>query len=585
MDTNTMLQNCLLSNFYNLITVQLDDSNYVTWKFLVETLLKGCGLMRYVDGSVPCPSERVIMEENGVASDIEKEYMNWVQIDSAIMSILASTLSSDALCFIIGSKSSKEMWCRLKEKYVDDSRYNIMNLKNSLYNIQKGSDSIDRYLLRVKSICDQLATMGVYMDDEDMVVSILHGLPSEFATIKAVIRIKTLSSPVSMRELRSLLLIAEDEIEQTVKSIYAPASIPLSPLAAMAAQNNLVNSSQKMQYGISNAGAPPNAFFPSPYVGNCFVSSTSHTTAPIIGLMPSLSISNGAVNGAFNGTRQLQSQVHNVAYGDGYFQHNGGFSQQQSSGGFQQNNALQSIGNLSYSGSKSQGQAQHDVKFSKGCSKSKGGVSQHNVSSYHKSRNSNSGDGFYMHILPILVPPEKPVAHVSIPQQNDKSEPSSSIMGATATTPGEILVGTGFEKMKDELGVNVILAAKTGNEGTMKRYEELEVSSILNTTNGPATIDSVINSRKGNISKGDDFHIVSSSDQMKHFTSLSGSMRPMVRVKQVEQQLIESQMDLANTGNLVSQAMELQKVKIMMNCRRACQSMELWPSLPLLHPG
>ncbi|PRQ33573.1 putative non-specific serine/threonine protein kinase [Rosa chinensis] len=56
----------------------------------------------YVDGSFPCPSEHVIMEENWVASDIEKEYMNWVQNDSAIMLILASTLSSDALCFIIG---------------------------------------------------------------------------------------------------------------------------------------------------------------------------------------------------------------------------------------------------------------------------------------------------------------------------------------------------------------------------------------------------------------------------------------------------------------------------------------------------
>ncbi|XP_040366490.1 uncharacterized protein LOC121050487 [Rosa chinensis] len=61
--------------------------------------------------------------------------------------------------------------------------------------------------------------MGVYMADEDIVVLVLHGLPSELATIKTAIRIKTLSSSVSMKELRSLLLIAEDEIEHTVKSI------------------------------------------------------------------------------------------------------------------------------------------------------------------------------------------------------------------------------------------------------------------------------------------------------------------------------------------------------------------------------
>ncbi|XP_062014890.1 uncharacterized protein LOC133731538 [Rosa rugosa] len=220
MDNSTVLQNCLLSNFYNLITVRLDDSNYVLWKFLVETMFSGCGLIRYIDGSFPRPPQYIVIEEGGVTSDMTKEYMDWVQNDSSVMFILVATLSSDALSFIVGSKTSREIWCRLKKRYVDDSVYNIMNLKASLYNIQKGSDSIDKYLLQVKSICDQLATMGVYMADEDIVDSVLHGLPLEFATIKTIIRIKTLSSSVSMEELRSLLLIAESEIEQTMKSMF-----------------------------------------------------------------------------------------------------------------------------------------------------------------------------------------------------------------------------------------------------------------------------------------------------------------------------------------------------------------------------
>ncbi|KAL6205638.1 hypothetical protein ACLB2K_022895 [Fragaria x ananassa] len=101
--------------------------------------------------------------------------MNRVPNDSVVVSLLAATLSNDALYFIFGSKSSKEIWCRLKEKCVDTSRDNIMKLKTSLYNIQKGSDSIDK--------------------------------------------IKILRSYVSMEELRSLLLIAEDEIDQTMKSL------------------------------------------------------------------------------------------------------------------------------------------------------------------------------------------------------------------------------------------------------------------------------------------------------------------------------------------------------------------------------
>ena len=104
MDNHTVLQNCLLSNFCTLIPVRLDDSNYVTWKFLLETLLKGCGLLQYIDGSFPCPPQHMIRAEDGLAYDMTKEYMNWEQNDSAVMSLLAATLSSDVLSFVVGSK-------------------------------------------------------------------------------------------------------------------------------------------------------------------------------------------------------------------------------------------------------------------------------------------------------------------------------------------------------------------------------------------------------------------------------------------------------------------------------------------------
>ena len=106
MDNSTTLQNCLLSNFCNLIPVRLDNSNYVTWKFLLETLLRGCGLMKYIDGSFPCPPRHMIREDDEITCDMTKEYLNWEQNNSAVMSILAATLSSDVLSFVVGSKTS-----------------------------------------------------------------------------------------------------------------------------------------------------------------------------------------------------------------------------------------------------------------------------------------------------------------------------------------------------------------------------------------------------------------------------------------------------------------------------------------------
>lgn len=51
----------------------------------------------------------MIREDDGVTSDIKDEYMNRVQNDSAIMSLLAATLSSATLSCVVGSQSSWEV--------------------------------------------------------------------------------------------------------------------------------------------------------------------------------------------------------------------------------------------------------------------------------------------------------------------------------------------------------------------------------------------------------------------------------------------------------------------------------------------
>lgn len=60
------------------------------------------------------------------------------------------------------------------------------------------------------------------MPDEDIIATVLHGLPSEFAIMKTIT--KTKKSLVSMQELRSLLLIAEYEMELAAKSTSLPSN-------------------------------------------------------------------------------------------------------------------------------------------------------------------------------------------------------------------------------------------------------------------------------------------------------------------------------------------------------------------------
>lgn len=62
-----------------------------------------------------------------------------------------------------------------------------MQLKYTLQNIPKGSDSIEKYYLRFKIVRDQLAVVGVRMSDQDIKILIL-GIGSEYGHTRQIIR-------------------------------------------------------------------------------------------------------------------------------------------------------------------------------------------------------------------------------------------------------------------------------------------------------------------------------------------------------------------------------------------------------------
>lgn len=45
----------LIPSVANTVMVKLDESNFVTWKFQLELLLDGNGILGFIDGFIPCP--------------------------------------------------------------------------------------------------------------------------------------------------------------------------------------------------------------------------------------------------------------------------------------------------------------------------------------------------------------------------------------------------------------------------------------------------------------------------------------------------------------------------------------------------
>ncbi|PRQ50702.1 putative RNA-directed DNA polymerase [Rosa chinensis] len=243
----------LLANLSGIISVKLDDSNYPTWHFQMYSLLRGHGLLKFVDGTHPCPSQYSMSDDGHLSQNSPKEYEDWVAQDCNLISLITATLSSEALSHVVGCSTAFEVWFTLKDRYATVSRSNVVQLKSNLQSIEKDSDSIDKYLLRVKNARDQLSAIGVKIADEDVMILILKGLPSEFSIVRMMIKAK--HAPISMTELRTLLLAAESEIECETKM----QSLSLTSMNAMVAKHSSFAESNESK-GLLPTPVGPNGF-------------------------------------------------------------------------------------------------------------------------------------------------------------------------------------------------------------------------------------------------------------------------------------------------------------------------------------
>ncbi|KAM1564853.1 hypothetical protein ACFX10_039076 [Malus domestica] len=234
------------------VTVKLDDSNYLTWHFQMQLLLEGHGIMGFLDGSSPCPtqfgssgSRDSDIDSGDSSSRIEIDaYKIWKMHDRALMQLITVTLSPSTISCVIGSTSARDLWIRLNEQFSIVTRATIFQMKSELQNIKKCPDSISQFLQRIKAARDYLAVAEVHFEDDDIVILTLNGLSGEYNTIRSIIRGR--ENVISLKDLRSQLLAEEAMIKNTAVTPF---------LSAMIAKN-------------SESGSKNSSFSPYMYSGD-----------------------------------------------------------------------------------------------------------------------------------------------------------------------------------------------------------------------------------------------------------------------------------------------------------------------------
>ena len=89
---------------------------------------------------------------------------------------------------VVGINNAREVWNTLEQRFASTSRANILNMKIGLQNIEKGTDTINGFLHRIKAARDRLLAVGVTVDNEELICMVLRGLPKEYAHFFSAIR-------------------------------------------------------------------------------------------------------------------------------------------------------------------------------------------------------------------------------------------------------------------------------------------------------------------------------------------------------------------------------------------------------------
>jgi hypothetical protein len=96
-------------------------------------------------------------------------------------------VSEPVMPLIATSTTARDAWIKIQRLYANRSRMRVMQLKEELTLIQRGSQPVLYYLSTVKRLVDELTIIDTPICIYDIMLYILNGIGAEFRDIATTI--------------------------------------------------------------------------------------------------------------------------------------------------------------------------------------------------------------------------------------------------------------------------------------------------------------------------------------------------------------------------------------------------------------
>jgi hypothetical protein len=144
-------------------------SNYLRWKVRISSVLKENKLWLFANTIVPVPTL------DPIALDVHEVR------EAKTQRIILDRVRDQLIPHLAEKKTASEMWVALKGLYEDKNENRKMDLWDKLHGARmvKG-ESVATYLTRVSQVKDELAVVGEFIPDSELVRIALKGFTKEW---------------------------------------------------------------------------------------------------------------------------------------------------------------------------------------------------------------------------------------------------------------------------------------------------------------------------------------------------------------------------------------------------------------------
>ncbi|XP_057792112.1 uncharacterized protein LOC131008970 [Salvia miltiorrhiza] len=208
-----------------LVTQQLNGSNYVNWNRSMMTALMAKNKLAFVDGTIdrPQPTEAI--------------YSQWLRCNSMVVSWLRNSVVPDISSSLMYLDDASLIWNDLKDRFAQGNVARVYQLKQQLLTLKQGSDDVGAYYTKLRILWDEYkdfqpsrwctcdtcrchsSRKWCEFQMQECSMQFLIGLSSVYSQIRSQI-ISSLPFP-SLSKIFALVL--QEERQRSIDSVSTPA--------------------------------------------------------------------------------------------------------------------------------------------------------------------------------------------------------------------------------------------------------------------------------------------------------------------------------------------------------------------------